>query len=354
MNKNVNKVIITLILSILCIFGINIKSTLKSSEVEANNEDAIEAMNTNDDDEKKEESKFDYAKACWNLQSLYKSDDAWKKELKSFVKDTKELKNYVGKVTKSKTHITFALDIKEKLDIRANRLYAYVKLKKDINKNSYKYLDMTEEMGKVYKDYSRICSDLELEILKLSDDEYDKIISNNKINKKYGMYLSDIRRSKKHYLDDKSENILSNVSNISSLPSKIYELFRNMDKNTNITPAEYASIIESGARQDRKDAYQNEFIAYNDNINTLSGLLVGQVRKNIFYASERGYDSSLDMYLSSDNLNTKTYDKLIETVNKNTDSLHKYVSMRKKILKLDKLYYCYVPPNLWNQRYCIR
>ena len=44
------------------------------------------------------------------------------------------------------------------------------------------------------------------------------------------MYIKDIRRNRKHYLDDKSESILSNLSSINGLSSNVYELFRNMDK----------------------------------------------------------------------------------------------------------------------------
>ena len=114
---------------------------------------------------------------------IYKSEDEWNNELKKFTSDTKELKNYVGKVTKSKTHLSFALDIKEKLDIRLNKLYGYVKLNQDTNKNSYKYIDMKENINRVNREYSNICSDLELEILKLSDKEYNKFMEDKKLNK---------------------------------------------------------------------------------------------------------------------------------------------------------------------------
>ena len=83
----------------------------------------------------------------------------------------------------------------------------------------------------------KICSDLELEILKLSDKEYKNIISDKKISKKYGMYLGDIRRSKKYYLDEKSEDILSDTSLMSSLPGHVYDLFRNMDRKSNLNPS---------------------------------------------------------------------------------------------------------------------
>ena len=112
-----------------------------------------------DQDEQKKE--IDYTKYCWNLYSLYKSDELWEKDLKKFNRDIKELENYVGKITKSKTHLSFGLGIKEKLDTRLNSLSAYAKLKRDLNKNSYEYLNMNEEINKAYSRYSKITSQLD-------------------------------------------------------------------------------------------------------------------------------------------------------------------------------------------------
>ena len=290
-------------------------------------------------DEDKPKEKIDYTKYCWNLYTLYRSDDDWKKDLKKFNEDMKELEHYSGKITKSKTHLLFGLGIKEKLDIKLNALSAYAKLKKDLNKNSYEYFSINEKIKKTYSRYNNITSQLELEILKLSDKDCKKYLSDKKINNKYGMYIKEIRRNKKHYLDDKSENLLSNMSSINGLPSNIYDLFRNMDKKTSITPAEYESAMGSYNRERRIDAYKSEFLPYNDNINTLAGLLSGQVNKNVFYANARKYDSALQMYLDSDDIDIKIYKKLIKTVSNNTDSLHKYINLRKKVLNLDKVYY---------------
>lgn len=335
MDKKLYKAIIPLCISILLVPLIDQK--IYKNHISCANEIISDDKNQNSNDKNQKNN--------WNLESVYKSDEHWEKELKKFSDDSKELKNYIGKVTKSPTHLSFALDIKEKLDIRANKLYGYIKLRKDINKNSYKYRDMNENLNRVYKGYLWICSDLELEILKISNEDYNKFMSNKKIKDKYGIYLSEVTRSKKHYLDDKSERLLSNTTSISSLPGEVYELFRNMDKKTNLKPSQYMDAIESYDREVRKSAFQEEFIAYNDNINTLSGLLIGQVKKNVFYSSERGYKSSLDMYLKSDGINEDVYNKLIETVNNNLGSLHKYVGLRKNILKLDKIasYDMYVP-----------
>ena len=136
MNKKLVKSIIP-----LCIFILFITTSLQKANDRYNDTAVVEAMvndeekNNEENDKAENKSKIDYSKTSWSLQNLYKSEDEWNNELKKFTSDTKELKNYVGKVTKSKTHLSFALDIKEKLDIRLNKLYGYVKLKQDTNKN---------------------------------------------------------------------------------------------------------------------------------------------------------------------------------------------------------------------------
>ena len=53
----------------------------------------------------------------------------------------------------------------------------------------------------------------------------------------------------------------------------------------------------------------------------------------------------LEASLDEDNINTKVYDNLIETVDKNLHLLQRYLKLRKKALKLDELnmYDLYVP-----------
>lgn len=331
--KYIKTLTLVILTSILFANPLNKKNTSFSENLN------LELLENKDEEKSEEKEKVvKYENTYWELTNLYETEKKWENELKSFEKETKELKNYIGKVTKSKTHLSFALDIKEKLDIKLEKLYCYVKLNQDINKNSYKYLDMRENILNICSDYSKICSDLELEILKLSDEEYKDIKSDKTLFKKYGMYLEEIRLNKEYYLDEKSEEILCDVSKLASLPKDTYDLFRNMDKKGTISASDYKQIIEGNDREARKIAYQNELITYNDNINTISSLLIGQVEKNVFFSTQRGYKSSLDMYLKFDELDTKIYDQLIDTVDKNLGSLHKYITLRKEILNLDKVH----------------
>ena len=337
MGKNIYK-IITIVIVVILFSTVALKKEIDKS-IEIVNEKITETMNDASEEEKpKEEVKKKTKYTSWNLGDLYKSNSEWKKSLKRFNRDTKELKNYVGKVTKSSKHLLYALNIKEDLDSKIEKLYAYVSLNKDVNKKSYEFANMEKKLDEVYKVYSSICSDLELEILKLSDREFKDITRNGKISSKYKIYLNDIRRNKKHYLKANEEELLNGVSDITTLPKNVYELFVNMDKKSSLNPSQYSIALESENRETRKKAFESESVLYNDNINMLSGLFIGQVKKNIFYSNARGYKNSREMYLSGDNIDTKVYAELISTVNKNLDTLHKYISLRKKVLNLDKVY----------------
>ncbi|MEF9992101.1 MAG: oligoendopeptidase F [Peptostreptococcaceae bacterium] len=337
MGKNMYKVITITIIVILFSSFLLMKDIGKN--VETINEKTVETIN---DEVKKEEQKKAVKKqtkySSWNLTTLYTSDQEWKKSLKNFNKETKELKNYKGKLTKSSKHVIYALNIKEELDAKLEKLYAYVSLNQDINKKSYEFMNMNKELDKAYKEYSSICSEIELEILKLSEKDFKNIINDNKLVENYRMYLNDIRRNKQHYLSSKEEELLSNVGDISTLPKEVYELFVNMDKKSDLNPAEYSTAIENLNRDTRKKAFENEAVLYNDNINMLSGLFIGQVKKNIFYSDTRGYETSREMYMSGDDVDSKVYDGLVSTVNKNLGTLHKYISLRKQVLNIDEVH----------------
>jgi oligoendopeptidase F len=92
-------------------------------------------------------------------------------------------------------------------------------------------------------------------------------------------------------------------------------------------------------RRYRKDAFLGLHNSYLDVKNTLAATLAGTVNRDWFYAKARHYPSSLHRSLDAENLPLSVYHSLIETVNNHTHLLHRYVSLKKKALKLDELHF---------------
>ena len=69
------------------------------------------------------------------------------------------------------------------------------------------------------------------------------------------------------------------------------------------------------------------------------------MKQAVFYAKARNYASSRQASLSGNEVPETVYDNLVASVRKNLPLLHRYASLRKKIMGLDELhmYDLYVP-----------
>jgi oligoendopeptidase F len=88
-------------------------------------------------------------------------------------------------------------------------------------------------------------------------------------------------------------------------------------------------------RKDAMDAYSQAWVSY---INTLGANLAGSIKKDIFFAKARNYNSTLEASLHGDNIPLDVFHNLIQTVNRNLEPIHQYTSLRKKYLGLDELH----------------
>jgi oligoendopeptidase F len=104
-------------------------------------------------------------------------------------------------------------------------------------------------------------------------------------------------------------------------------------------------MLDNKDRNFRKAGFEGLYGIYDKQKNSLAATLNAEVKKNEFFAKTKKYSSAMEASLASENIPVSVYDNLVKSVNNNVDSLHKYVSLRKKVLGVDKvhLYDMYVP-----------
>ena len=86
-------------------------------------------------------------------------------------------------------------------------------------------------------------------------------------------------------------------------------------------------------------------LVYNNYRNTLATAFTSNIKQEVFFAKTRGYSSTLEMKLDGSNIPVSVYHNLIDSVHEHLPLMHKYVSLRKKLLGVDELhmYDIYVP-----------
>ena len=80
----------------------------------------------------------------------------------------------------------------------------------------------------------------------------------------------------------------------------------------------------------RKSAFERLFSRYSEFKNTITNTFKGNIDVLVNSARLRGYDSSIQASLYSDNIDVSVYNNLIDTVNNNMDKIYKYFNNKKE------------------------
>jgi oligoendopeptidase F len=103
--------------------------------------------------------------------------------------------------------------------------------------------------------------------------------------------------------------------------------------------------MENPDRELRRRAYAAFYGRFDAHKTTLASLYAGSVKQDVIRARVRNFPSARAAALFPDNVDEAVYDNLIAAVGRNLAPLHRYYSLRKRVLKLPELrhYDVYAP-----------
>jgi len=286
----------------------------------------------------------------WKLQDLYPSDQHWNKAKDNLVAQFDEILKYKGKLSASASQLLACLDFNSNLSKEFVRLHSYAAMKSDEDTRDSKYLAMKQQVAQLITDYTSLASFVEPEIAKMDKSQIDKFISQEAGLKIFKMYLHDIQRMKAHKLSEKEEKILAEAGLLSDAPSSIYGIFSDAElpypqiklsdgTTAQLNKAGYARYRALPNRRDREAVFNAFWGTFNNFRRTFGVQLYSGVKKDMFYARTRRYKSSLERALDADNIPTRVYSALIENVNNNLDTFHRYLNLKKHMLGVETLKY---------------
>lgn len=293
--------------------------------------------------EQKTRDQYD-EKDKWQLEDIFKSDTDWENEFKYIKGQIPELARLKGTLT-SAEKLLAAIGQMNGLEEKIGKLYAYAHMRNDQDTNVTIYQEQHDRMGSLLVQYNEAVSFFEPELLALSDATLTAYLKEPAL-KIYGHYLQNMTRTKPHILSAKEERLMALSGEVRSAPGNIFSMFDNADivfpvikgednKKVRLTNALYGKFLQSADRRLRKDAYLALYEPYLANRNMLAANYSSAVKAHIFNARARNYKSTVAAALDTNNVPESVYHTLIKTAKENLGPLHRYVALRKKILKLD-------------------
>jgi oligoendopeptidase F len=292
----------------------------------------------------------------WKIEEMYPDEEQWKADYKTVEDKAKDFTEYSGRLGESPQLLLEAMQKKDTIWLILEKVYTYARMKKDEDNRVTQYQAMSDKAGSLIAKASSYLSFFTPELLEIPEEKLKGFLAAEEGLKLYEHAINDLLREKAHILSTAEENLMAQFSEIAGSTNDIFTMINNADikfgsivdedgDEVEVTHGRYIAFMESHDRRVRKDAFEHMYKAYEDLKNTLATTYNYNTKTDVITARIRKYGSAREAALSGDNIPTEVYDNLIDTVNSRLDLLHRYVEVRRKLLKVDEvhMYDMYVP-----------
>jgi oligoendopeptidase F len=292
----------------------------------------------------------------WDLETIFPINEDWDGAFKALQQSIPELEALKGTLAQSGQALLAVLQKHDELFEKLETLFVYASMRKDEDTTNSTYQGMYDRALQLYVHASTVASYIEPEILALPQTELEAFVQVTPGLSLYEHQLDELNRKRPHVRSTEVEAVLAAAGEISEGPDAIFSMIDNADLNlppiedekdeeVQLTKGNYLVYIRSTARRVRKEAFEGMHATFLKQRNTIAATLSAQVKGDLFYTRQRGYNSCRERALARNNIPVSVYDNLVETVSEHIYLLNRYMKLRKRVLELDELhmYDLYVP-----------
>ena len=292
----------------------------------------------------------------WNMQDMFATDELWEEEAEKVLELAKELAQYKGRLSESAATLLEFFKKSDVVQFHGERVYVYANQRSHEDTAVSKYQGYSAKADNVAVAVSSALSFMGPELLAIDADVIEQFYKDEPALEEYRRSISEILRGKAHTCSSEVESVLAQAGSMAVAPSNIFSMFNNADlkfpsvtdvegNRIQITHGNFATLLQEKDRGLRKEVFRGVYNEFKKHSNTVAAIFQAQLKKENFFANVRNYPSVRAMHLDNGNIPESVYDNLIETVHKHLPALHKYMSIRKKLLGVEHLhmYDIYVP-----------
>lgn len=290
----------------------------------------------------------------WNLVPMFADTDAWEKEFQSLDAAMAPLLVMRGTLHTVENVLAF-YRADTALDRLVDRIHTYAHLKAD--EDTRDTANQARE-NRVRTTYAQLAEKLAWAQPELLANDLDTLRAwaESPALAEYRYALVRLIRRKEHTLSPPEEALLAGAGVIFGAPHETYNLLTNADlvfpkiedatgTEQELSQGRFIRFMEDRDRNVRQRAFNGLYDTYKGVLNTVASTLRNHVKTHNYLARVRKYGSALEAALHGDQIPVALYESLIEANHAALPIFHRYVDLRRRMLKLDTLdmFDMYVP-----------
>ncbi len=281
----------------------------------------------------------------WRTQDIFATQEDWE-ALYADVQTRMDFSSFEGKLNTAE-NVKACFDALYSVigDLEKLSVYAHMLHDEDTRKSENNALQARVQA--LYVRFSSGIAFMTPEVTSL-DEKLLKEFASNPLLADYDYELKGIIQEKPHVLGKEAEAVLAMGGQVFGAFSNIFGMINNADlpypeitvrgQKVKVSHGMYGVLMQDPDRNVRKKTFKAFYNAFIGLINTISQTYISNVNKDVYFARVRKYESCLAKALEGEDVSPKVYDNLIKSVHRGLKTMHKYVSVRKKVLGVSKLH----------------
>lgn len=286
----------------------------------------------------------------WKIEDTYANLEEWQKDKTLLLKMIPGIKKLARNWTSSPGKMFDLLDHLDQVDKKENKLYLYTNLLADTDMGNSRYQAMKGKMQTIDVELSSMLTFIDPDILKLGKEKIREYIDADPRLKVYEHTFDSVLRMEKHILPHDKEEIVTRTGLFSGAPGKASGMLNNLDmpspeatlstgEKVRLNIASYSRYRGVANRQDRRLVMRTFWNNHATFKHTHAVLLDAEIKKHFFHARVHHYKDCLDSALYPQNIHPDVYHTLVYTVKENLPPFHRYLKLKARLLKLEKIDY---------------
>jgi oligoendopeptidase F len=281
----------------------------------------------------------------WALESIFPSDEAWEAAYRASDAPLRALEVSRGRAGESATTLLAALRAADDLSAAVYRVLIYALLRRAEDATNTHYGEMADRAIGLASRAEAAAAFLSPEIAALSDETIAAWIAQEPGLGQYRQALARISRQREHIRTVDVEELLARSTEMAAVAETTHGILEDGElplgtivdatgQTVRLAQGNVERYLESPDRRVRREAWEQSADAYLAFRNTFAATLSGAVKRDVFYARARGYDSALAAALAPDDLPVAVFHNLVDTVWQHFPIWHRYFAVRRRLLGL--------------------
>lgn len=283
----------------------------------------------------------------WNKESVFASREAWAEELKAVSAALPELAPFQGTLSQSASRLADWFEKSEKLTRRVSTLYFYAAMSQAVETTNQDAISMKGQAGALFSQLGAAASFSTPEMLAIGETVLNSWVKSEPRLASYEHYFHDLFRQQAHVRSAEVEEVLALAGEPFNAVDNTEEMLTGADMKfapvktaageVPLAQSNISTFLDSPDRDARRQAWENYADGYLGLKNTLASNYLASVKRDVFYARARRYNSALEASLFQNNIPAEVFHNLINTYKKNIPTWHKYWAIRRRALGVEAL-----------------